>query len=268
MGEQKIIIKVDGACSGNPGMIGIGGVVLEAASDKMLYIFSQSKGVATNNEAQYLAVIEGLQSALRLNIKPDFVELQTDSHLIINQLLGDCIIEDDSLISLRKNVYELVKSFDCLVEFCWIPQSSNTMAETLAYKGATMPLALVEQNEAVSWKEDLNYSARVEDISNLPEVNPQTMLQIDFLNKSNIIVPSKLISLMSFGIDKYSRAKFTDLLRFIELRFGHSAVEYFEKTLDELDNTYSKAALRWAARGLNPNLALRKAAIEMEIKEN
>ncbi|MEM0089981.1 MAG: ribonuclease HI family protein, partial [Nitrososphaerota archaeon] len=79
----EVEIYVDGASRGNPGPAGIG-IVLKL--DSRTVCFKRFIGNKTNNEAEYLALLEGLKLAISVNAKK--VKVFSDSELIVKQLKG------------------------------------------------------------------------------------------------------------------------------------------------------------------------------------
>ena len=101
---------VDGACSGNPGEAGIG--VIVKRDGKMIKEISQSIGQATNNIAEYTAMIYALQEALIL--KSDNVTIYTDSELVFNQVTGNYKVKDAKLLLLFDQVRHLKEGIENL----------------------------------------------------------------------------------------------------------------------------------------------------------
>lgn len=264
--EYDLIINVDGACFVDAGIIGIGGIVRNSKRE-ILHMYSFSRYEATYNEAQYLAIIEGLQYIIKMRILTKAILIQTDSHLIITQNVCKNNTLSENIKDFIVKINEFKDSLNCIIDFLWIPEEDNFLAKAIAYKAANMPIALIEDNNILPWEEDLKHAIKQEELISLPEINLQTKLQIKCLNNSEVINSSELIALMTNGIDKYSRANPLDLLKYIEIRFGYSTRAYLIKVLEDVNSSYSKNVLRWVARGLNPNIAFRKAAIELEIKE-
>jgi ribonuclease HI len=265
--EQKLIITTSAACSGNPGIMGIGGIITQESDNNIIHTFSISKGMGTSNEAQYHVVIEALLYLMEAEITPCSILVKSDSHLIICQLLRGLKAEEESFMPLYQCVQVLENQLGCPVEYIWIPESKNLCASALALSAAEMPCALIEGTCINQWEDNENYIPDEEYLKFIPEVNAETGLQINILNSSNVINISCLVSLLTYGVDKFSRAKTKDLLHFIEIRFGYATSDYLVRTLRELNSYYSKIVLRWVARGLKPNLAFIKARLDTEIKE-
>lgn len=263
----ELIINTDGVCCGNPGEMGIGGIIIDAELRKIIYTISRSKGIGTNNESEMLAIQDTLELLDNFDFNKANILIQCSSHLTVEQLANKSCINDDKIVKLRTNIIQYSELKNYKIKFSWISHEKNKMACALAAKGAKMPVAYFQDGIMVEWNSNLcNYISET-DVEGLPDVNINTMQQIRKLNKSEKLSISNVFSLMSFGIDKYSRAKINELLNFIQIRFDDYTREYLIRTLEDLSCTYSKNVLRWVARGLNPNLAFIKATLEAEIKE-
>jgi ribonuclease HI len=265
--EQKLIVNISAACSGNPGIMGIGGIITRESDNNKIHSFSISKGMGSSNKAQYHAVIDALLWIVEENINPCSITVKSDSHLIICQLLRGLNGDEKSFAELHQCVQALIDSLGCTVELIWVPENKNFCASALALCAAEMPCALIDGTGLNKWEDNEGFIPDEEYLKVIPEINSQTRLQINDLNSSQVVNISCLVSLLTYGIDKFSRAKTEDLLHFIEIRFGYAASDYLVRTLSDLNSYYSKNVLRWVARGLKPNLAFIKARIDTEIKE-
>ena len=127
---MRLEINTDGACSGNPGPAAIGIVI--KSRGKTLKEISQSIGDATNNIAEYTALIWGLQEALKL--KADEILIRTDSELMYKQIIGDYKVKHENIKPLFEQVKNLVEGFK-KVEFKHVPREQNREADKLACKG-------------------------------------------------------------------------------------------------------------------------------------
>jgi len=81
----KVIIHADGASRGNPGLAAIG-ATLKDAEGQVLAAVSQRIGRATNNQAEYRALIAALEKAISLGASE--VDIYLDSELVVRQLTG------------------------------------------------------------------------------------------------------------------------------------------------------------------------------------
>lgn len=264
--DYDLVVSIDGACSGCTGNLGMGGVIKKSQGE-WLHAFNFAVETSSIEGAHYLAIIEALEYILKNNISVKSILIETDSHVIMTHAAFKASFVPDNLKELIEKVKELRDSLSCSLNFSWVAEEDNFAAKALAYKSANMPFAVVENNCIVPLEQEFQSAISQEQLTKLPEINAKTSEDITRLNGEKYVSPSELISLMTNGMDKYSRAKNNDLLKFIELRFGTETRDYVMRALGDLDSTYSKNALKWIARGLRPDLAFRKAAIEIEIKE-
>jgi ribonuclease HI len=126
---MKLIIKTDGGARGNPGPAGIGVIIYDEENN----IISQHKkyiGQATNNVAEYRALILALQEALALSPKPLTLEIRMDSQLIVRQMQGKYKIKEPTLQVLAGEVFKLLKNFEVVV-FKDIRRELNKEADKL-----------------------------------------------------------------------------------------------------------------------------------------
>lgn len=132
---DEVIIYTDGAARGNPGPAGAGWVILSADGHE-LERGSLSLGVATNNAAEYRAVIEALQRARAIGARR--VQIRSDSELLIKQLNNEYQVRNDNLLPLFKEVRQLSSNFH-QVSYQHIPRENNRQADELASAAAVLP---------------------------------------------------------------------------------------------------------------------------------
>ena len=82
---KKITINIDGAARGNPGEAGIGIIIKQGS--KTLKEVAAFIGKTTNNVAEYMALIRGLEETLLLRIKE--ADFSSDSELLVKQIKGE-----------------------------------------------------------------------------------------------------------------------------------------------------------------------------------
>ena len=125
---MKAIIHSDGGSRGNPGPAAIG-VVVEFSEKKVE--IAERIGTATNNVAEYRAIIRGLEEAKKH--KATQVECFLDSELVVRQIKGDYRIKDPKMVELANRVFVLRDTFDFSV-FYSIPREKNKAADKLVNK--------------------------------------------------------------------------------------------------------------------------------------
>ena len=131
---KKVSINVDGGARGNPGPAGVG-VVIKDAKGKLVKEFNKYIGVATNNVAEYNAVIYGLQEALI--VKADEVELNLDSELVAQQLKGEYRVKNEGMKPLFAQAIHLISGFK-KVDIKHIPREENKEADKLVNKAINL----------------------------------------------------------------------------------------------------------------------------------
>ncbi len=126
---MKITIFSDGGARGNPGPAGVG-VVINAVEKK--HEISKYIGEATNNQAEYQAVIEALYW-VKENFKNDNIEIECflDSELIVEQLNQRYKLKNEGLKPLFWQVRDLVMNLGGRVTFKYVSRESNQKADKL-----------------------------------------------------------------------------------------------------------------------------------------
>jgi ribonuclease HI len=134
---RRLVIYADGAARGNPGPAGIG-VVIEDERGRVLKELSQFVGRKTNNQAEYLALIQGLEAAAEY--QADAVLIRLDSELLVHQLRGEYKVKSPLLKPLRKKAQELLARYK-VVGIEHIERQYNRAADRLANRAIdTAPL--------------------------------------------------------------------------------------------------------------------------------
>jgi len=127
----ELVIYTDGASRGNPGPAGIGAVILDE-TERVVAEISRGIGIATNNEAEYLALAEALEKARSLGARR--VRVYVDSELVARQLCGEYAVRSDRLRPLIARVQALRRGFDaCPVRH--VRRAMNARADELANMG-------------------------------------------------------------------------------------------------------------------------------------
>jgi ribonuclease HI len=124
----KATLYIDGASRGNPGPAAIGAVAYDEAGTKLFEI-SEAIGDATNNAAEYAALIAGMGAALAQGVK--HLVVKSDSQLLVRQMKGEYKVKSASLRPTISTA-RLVAARFTLIEFIEIPRSENSEADKLA----------------------------------------------------------------------------------------------------------------------------------------
>jgi len=127
----KLVIFTDGGARGNPGPAGIGAVLYaDDAQGNQTRVGEIQKyiGVATNNFAEYTALITALEQAVTLGYRE--VQCFLDSELVVRQLNGQYKIREESLKPLAAKVLALTNKFK-RYSFTHVPREKNREADKL-----------------------------------------------------------------------------------------------------------------------------------------
>jgi probable phosphoglycerate mutase len=145
----KLIIEADGGSRGNPGVSGAGAVVIDASTGDILKQISENVGIATNNVAEYSALIFALEAAFEIDPESE-VLVRMDSKLVVEQMSGRWKIKHPDMLALGARVQKLIAGKS--VEFVWIPREQNVLADELANKAMdgepAVAAAAIEFNQA------------------------------------------------------------------------------------------------------------------------
>lgn len=123
-------IFTDGGSRGNPGKSAIG-IVIKDKAGKILHSFGQTIGIATNNVAEYKAVIAALEWLNKNKTSIETVNFFSDSQLIVNQLNGLWKIKEVNLRQLVIQAHQLEQSLNLQIKFNYIPREKNYLADRL-----------------------------------------------------------------------------------------------------------------------------------------
>ncbi|MCS6861693.1 MAG: ribonuclease HI family protein [Abditibacteriales bacterium] len=126
--HDLLTIHFDGAAQGNPGPAGIGVVILDADGTSLAEI-GEYIGEATNNVAEYRALIRALEEAQALGGRR--LTIYADSELIVRQLAGQYEVKSPRLQPLFARVDELLRQFE-QVHVTHIRRAANNLADKLA----------------------------------------------------------------------------------------------------------------------------------------
>ena len=128
MTSEMIKIFSDGGARGNPGPAGVGAVIY-SNSGEVLAEVSEYLGIATNNQAEYKALIFALRKAKEMGAKKIMCYL--DSELVVKQLNREYKVKNKDLAPLFLEVHNLSINFKN-ISYHHIPREENKAADKLA----------------------------------------------------------------------------------------------------------------------------------------
>ena len=124
---MKVVLHVDGGARGNPGPAAIG-VVVSSPDGDVLDEMAETIGVATNNVAEYRALLRGVERARALGATE--VEIVNDSELVAKQLTGAYKVKHAAMKPLHAEAITALSRFDA-----WrvrsVPRAQNARADEL-----------------------------------------------------------------------------------------------------------------------------------------
>lgn len=127
---EKLFLYTDGGSRNNPGPAATG-FVLRSEEGEILKKGGRFLGVATNNEAEYQALLGGLEIAKEFS--PDHLDCFLDSSLVVNQLNGVFKIKEAHLRELVFEVKTIEQEFKS-VQYQHIPREENNEADAIVNK--------------------------------------------------------------------------------------------------------------------------------------
>lgn len=127
-------LHVDGASRGNPGEAGFGVHVTSADGEALAGLYGYL-GRATNNVAEYQALLHGLRFALERGARD--VRVYSDSELLVRQLAGRYRVKNPGLLPLFREAQSLLARFES-VRVSHVPREENREADALANKAVDL----------------------------------------------------------------------------------------------------------------------------------
>ncbi len=126
---KKLITYTDGGSRNNPGPAACG-IVIQNEKEEIIFTASKYLGTATNNQAEYSALIAALEKANELIGGGGEVMCHLDSELVVKQLKREYKVKDDKMKNLFAQVCKLCLNFD-KVEFIHVRREKNKLADKL-----------------------------------------------------------------------------------------------------------------------------------------
>jgi len=119
-------IYTDGGARGNPGPAAAGVAIFDEKG-KLVGKYSKFLGKATNNQAEYQAVIYALEKACELKAKK--LKLFLDSEIVVQQLNRKYKVKNSDLASLFVRIWNASQNFES-IEYNHIPREENKLADS------------------------------------------------------------------------------------------------------------------------------------------
>jgi ribonuclease HI len=126
-GLRRLLVNTDGGSRGNPGPAAIA-AVLQDGEGKVIGEHAELIGDATNNVAEYRALLLGIEQAAGLGV-PE-LDLRCDSELVVRQVMGEYRVKDRALQDLHNDVLKALESFDAWT-IRHVPRDQNARADAL-----------------------------------------------------------------------------------------------------------------------------------------
>jgi ribonuclease HI len=131
----KAKLSTDGGARGNPGPAAYG-YVLEDEDGGVLAAHGERIGVATNNVAEYRALIAGLERAAQLDV--DELEVVSDSELMVKQMTGEYRVKNEALRELSIEAARLARKLG-KVSYTAVRREHNELADRLVNEALDAP---------------------------------------------------------------------------------------------------------------------------------
>lgn len=128
MTGRRLVLETDGAARGNPGLAGAG-IIIKDEKGQRIESRHEFLGVATNNQAEYRALIEGLRAVA--SHQPASVLVRMDSELVVKQMNGQYRVRHPDIIPLYQQAVEAASALPA-VTFVHVPREKNPGADRLA----------------------------------------------------------------------------------------------------------------------------------------
>lgn len=138
---MTLLSYIDGSCQGNPGASGYG-VVVKDENGNTLEMLGNYIGKATNNIAEYQALIACLQ--LTEKYAMDTLIIYSDSQLVVNQIKGLYKVKKEHLKELFDTVQNMISSVSYTVKIFHIPREQNKEADSLAKRAIRLKKQIIE----------------------------------------------------------------------------------------------------------------------------
>ena len=124
---MEATLFADGGSRGNPGPAASAAILI-APEGELLEEIAAYLGVATNNVAEWTALLLGLEAASKRGIRR--LQVRLDSELVVKQLRGEYRVKHAGLQPLHRQAMKLLRAFES-VDVAHVPRKENVMADRL-----------------------------------------------------------------------------------------------------------------------------------------
>jgi ribonuclease HI len=125
---RRLIVETDGASRGNPGLAGAG-IIIKDEGGRTIETIGRFLGRSTNNQAEYQALIIGLEAAARHH--PEAVTVRMDSELVVKQMNGQYRVRHPEILPLFLKASELAADLPN-IHIEHVPREKNPGADLVA----------------------------------------------------------------------------------------------------------------------------------------
>jgi ribonuclease HI len=258
MSANPVKIYFDGGSRGNPGPAA-GAAYTEWQGGQQRVCFLKS---VTNNEAEYQGLLMGIAMAKQLGLT--HVHFFGDSKLVVMQVSGEWQASHPRMSELRQEVLEALRGIPRW-QISWVPREQNAEADRIANEEMDRQLGVVRLTDP-----ELLPSHSTTETADGKPIRPDILK----LNRMGAQAGfGDLMKLKVGGADVWSRASLKILGESLEgfeelgqkLREGIDRDRLSSNLPDGAKDKLLLNALRWSARGLQGELALRKVLVDLEI---
>jgi ribonuclease HI len=129
---MNFTIQTDGGSRGNPGKAAIG-LIISRQDGTVVQQLGKTIGIATNNVAEYTALLMAWQNILEKTKEEDRgeVTVKMDSELVVKQMTGEYRIKDPTLLKLAIQIKSLEKRWGRGVLYQHVPRNQNSACDAL-----------------------------------------------------------------------------------------------------------------------------------------
>lgn len=238
--------------------VGIGGLLRQIATGETTN-FSEEAIAATQNEAGYQSLIRGLRLAKERLTAADSLMVCADERTVIYQII-DLWRAQSSLRPFYQQTKEVINSLPFPVDFFLVSRTANQEAHQLAKQ------ALVsEKNEKMTrWTPDPTFQVDRAKLQCLMPLDPNCQTGIERMLTSPAPDFFDFAALKS-GMDPYSHMKIEGLEEAVITRFGQTTWAWLIGRFGTFPSDYGLRVMRWTARGLRPDLAMKKVSVDRDV---